>query len=85
MTRHEPGDRVWFHLRAAGPSPGRLVGEVDCIVLNAGSEYDLLISPAEPRDQIAEWLERCDMTLADVREGPVLVLRNCQPEDVLAR
>lgn len=93
-TRREsiqPGARLTVALMEPGGAVGREVGTVSGFVLNAGAvrpayrEFDLILNPAEyatedAREELDHMLFLCDLTLDDLREGPVYVLRNCQPE-----
>lgn len=83
------GDHVLFQLRSPGGSAEtcRVLLEVECIVLGDGQwEHDLLIHPGQLADgleDINDALVQCDMCLDDIQEGPVYVLRNCQPQDMI--
>lgn len=82
-TTFKPGDTVDLALDAPGSGAGRSVaGTLRCIILNAGSEYDLMIHPAEDHGEVDWVLSECDLTLEGLREGPVYVLRNCQHEQL---
>jgi hypothetical protein len=74
------GDTVDVTIFEPGGAVPREAGRIRGIVLNAGAEYDVIIHPAEDTEDVAHTLFLCDMSLDDVREGPVHVLRNCQPE-----
>lgn len=86
MTAFLPGDAVRVDIVEPGSGYRSLVaGHVYGFVLNAGGEYDVIISPAEYRDaddreDLERLFRRCDVALADLAEGPVFILRNCQPE-----
>lgn len=78
----ERGNEVDVILTRCGGAAGREVGRIHGIVLNAGGEYDVLLHPAEDVEEVAWILEEegSGLTLEDLREGPVYVLRNCQLE-----
>lgn len=82
MTIYAKGDRVVVTLTEPGGATARPVGFVHGIVLNAGAEFDVIVSPGEDTEDLEHTLFLCDLSLEDVREGPVYVLRNCQPEQL---
>jgi hypothetical protein len=86
MSAFEPGDTVDFTVHGPGGGEPRILGTLRCIVIHGGDgECDLILHPAEDKGE-ADWiLGECDMALADIRVGPVYVLRNCQPEDLELR
>lgn len=87
LPTYQPGQQVIYNLNEPGGSRPRVLGDIGCIVLNAGTEYDLIISPAEladadNRECLEGMLRRCDVNLEDLREGAVYVLRNCQEHEI---
>lgn len=87
-TKFEPGERVVLSIFSFGGADRRQLGDVACFVLNAGAEYDLILSPSEYVDEVErECLEGMLAAsglddIEDLREGPVYVLRNMQEEDI---
>lgn len=83
-----PGSTASLRLIAPG-GPGTFVGEIMVMVLGSeadyiapGAEVDVIVHPGEDLENVADLLERCDMTLDDIQVGPVYVLRNCQYADL---
>jgi hypothetical protein len=86
VPKFQPGERVALDIVRSGDD--RVVGDVGCFVLNAGAEYDLIISPGEYADDDEReclnglFVEAADLDLEDFREGPVYVLRNMQEHHI---
>lgn len=88
MAAFRKGQEVDVILHRCGPANAPEVGRIHGLILEEPGiveEYDVLIHPAEDETDI-EWIferEGSGMTLALCREGPVYVLRNCQPEQLV--
>ncbi len=88
MTWIPRGAEVEVILTRCGPPDGREVGRIRGLTLHEdrGGELDVLIHPAEDLEEVQYTLdaEGSGLSLVDLQEGPVYVLRNCQPEQVVA-
>ena len=79
--KFRPGDTVAVAIHRAGPSNPPVVGELLGIVLHGRSEYDVILHPGMDEEEADDILLASDGTsVKEYREGPVVMLRNCQPE-----
>lgn len=88
MSEIQVGDHVVVKLVEPGGGKIRYAGEVRGTVLNAGAELDVIINPAEystpeREEDFRTLMYNCGIEDEDwIREGPVMVVRNMQPQDV---
>jgi hypothetical protein len=81
------GDTVEVDVFRAGPPSDKPIGTVRGTILNAGIEYDVILTHVDDDDvENLLWESGADLTLKDLEETltpgaePVHIFRNCQPE-----